>query len=329
MFTPGAQHSAGLNASTFFVKDARLRPFWRAVVYSIAVSEVAALLWAFYGLAGARLPQRVPNLGDLIAGAVIWATAALLVAFFLRRYLDRRSIASLGFAPRGPWLRLLGLGMLFGAGMQAFAYSILRAFGCAHPVGHGTLLGDVRLLVPAAIFFLAAAFLEEMTFRGYLLQNLWEEWGIWPAVVITSVSFALTHAGNPHAREQALLTTSGLLVFAIWACMSLVWTKSLWLALGAHMAWNLTEGPIFGLPVSGVLMPFPPVLSNIVSGPAWLTGGAFGPEAGAGSLIAVLVGLAALRLLYARGVFAQVADVREAYARPSGSSGPSTPALDR
>jgi uncharacterized protein len=325
LFTPDAQHSAGLKAPTLFVRDARLRPFWRAVIYSMAVPIVAALLWTAYDLAVGRVAYRLPTLADLIAGEVIGAIAALLAALFLRHYLDRRSIASLGFAPGGPWLRLLGLGLLFGAGMQAIAYSLLRAFGFVHLVGHGTLWGDVHLIVPAALFFLAAAFLEEMTFRGYLLQNLWEQWGIWPAVTITSVLFALLHAGNPHAREQTVLSMSGLLVFAVWACMSLIWTKSLWLALGAHMAWNLTEGPVFGLPVSGVLMPIAPVLSHTVSGPTWLTGGAFGPEAGASSLIAMLVGLAALRLLYVRGAFAHVADGRESYARTSGSSGPSTP----
>jgi uncharacterized protein len=329
LFTPCAQHSAGLKASTFFVRDGRLRPVWRAIIYSISVWTVAALLWAFYVAVAWQGARRFPMLADLIASEVITAIAALSVALFLRRYLDRRSIASLGFAPRGPWLRLLGLGLLFGAGMQTIAFLILRMFGFARLVGHGTLLGDVHLLVPAALFFLAAAFLEEMSFRGYLLQNFWEQWGIWPAVILSSVLFALLHAGNPHAREQAVLTASGLTIFALWACLSLIWTKSLWLALGAHMAWNLAEGPIFGLPVSGVLMPIAPVLSHTVSGPTWLTGGAFGPEAGASSLVAMLLGLAALRFLYVKGAFARVADTREAYAQTSGSSGPSTPARDR
>jgi membrane protease YdiL (CAAX protease family) len=329
LFTANAQHSAGLKAPAFFVRGATLRPIWRAVIYAVAVPVVAALLWELCDAATMRPPHHFQTLADLIADEVITAAAAVCVALFLRRYVDRRSFASLGFAPRGPWLALLGLGVLFGAGMQAVAYAIMRVFGFAHVVGHGTLAGDVRIILPATLFFLAAAFVEELSFRGYVLQNVWEQWGLWPAVAITSVAFALLHAGNPHAREQTLLTASGLLVFAVWACMSLVWTKSLWLALGAHMAWNMTEGPVFGLPVSGVLMPIPPVLSNTVSGPAWLTGGAFGPEAGASALIALLVGLAALRLLFVKGAFDRVADTREGYARASGSSGPSTVARGR
>jgi membrane protease YdiL (CAAX protease family) len=291
--------------------------------------SLAALLWAICDFATGRSARRYATFGDLVVGEVVAAAAAFLVAFFLRRDVDRRSFASLGFAPRRPWLRLLGLGLLFGAGMQAVAYAILRIFGFAKLVGHGTLSGDMRLLVPAALFFLGAAFVEEMSFRGYLLQNLWEEWGMWPAIVITSVAFALIHAGNPHAREQTVLTLCGLVLFALWACMSLIWTKSLWLALGAHMAWNMAEGPLFGLPVSGVLMPVAPVLSNAVSGPTWITGGAFGPEAGVSSLVALLIGLGVLRLLYVKAAFARVPDVREGYARVSGSSAPSNAARGR
>jgi uncharacterized protein len=318
-----------LKAPALFVKDARLRPVWRAVLYAIAMPSVAALLWAIYFLAIGRPARRYPTLGDLIVGEVVAAVAALFVALYLRRNLDRRSVASLGFSPRRTWLRLLALGVLFGAGMQAVAYGILRIFGFATLVGHGTFSGDVRLLAPAALFFLGAAFVEEMSFRGYLLQNLWEEWGMWPAIAVTSVAFALIHAGNPHAREQTVLTLCGLVLFALWACMSLVWTKSLWLALGAHMAWNMAEGPVFGLPVSGVLMPIAPVFSNAVSGPTWLTGGAFGPEAGVSSLVALLIGLGVLRLLFVKGAFADVPDVRESYARISGSSAPSNAARGR
>lgn len=310
-----------MSTATIFIKDARLRPLWRAIVYSVAVPVGAVLLFELYRFITGQLPSGALTLSDVFGGEVVTAISALLVALVLRRYVDRRSIASLGIAPRGPWLQLFSLGVLFGAGMQAVAFVVLVAVGAAHVVGHASPASDVRALAPTVAFFFAAAFLEEMSFRGYLLQNFWEEWGIVPAVLVTSFAFALVHGSNPHAREQTLLTLAGLLVFALWVCMSVVWTKSLWPALGAHLAWNVVEGPILGLPVSGVIMPLPTVLRESVSGPAWLTGGAFGPEAGASSLVAMATGFAALWWLYAKGSFARVADTREAYARASGSSG--------
>jgi membrane protease YdiL (CAAX protease family) len=313
-----------------FVKDARLRPFWRLGVYAIAVVFLSALLLAVYYAARGKTFDAARSWSDDIATELVTAIAVLIVSIFLRRTLDRRSIASLGFALRGPWLRLLGMGVLFGAGMQTIANAIEWATGSAHLTAHGSLAGDVRLVVIAAGILLAEAFLEEMSFRGYVLQNLWEEWGIVPAIVLSSVAFAWLHVINPHAHEQIALTFSGLLAFAFWASMSLLWTKSLWLALGAHMAWNLFEGPVFGLPVSGLAMPVHTVLVQSITGPVWLTGGAFGPEAGVSSLVALLAGFTVLRALYIKGAFAAASDTREAYAvgatdkQRSGAGGPTS-----
>jgi hypothetical protein len=66
-----------------------------------------------------------------------------------------------------------------------------------------------------------------------------------------------------------------------------------------HIAWNFTEGSIFGMSVSGnslADMGDSGLLRGTLSGPRILTGGAFGPEA---SVVAVMVCLiVAVYLLY-------------------------------
>jgi len=301
--------------SKLFVKDARLRPIWRVFIYAMGVVFVAALLFDAYDAVLGRQFGTDISFSDIVVGEIATAVAVLVVSIVMRRYIDRRSVASLGFAARGPWVRLFCLGILFGAGMQAIASGILWASGSAHVIGHADLENDVRLILVAIAILLPAAFVEEMSFRGYVLQNLWEDWGLVPAIVVSSISFAPLHFLNPHWHEQLLLTLAGLITFALWACMSLVWTKSLWLALGAHVAWNLFEGPVFGLPLSGLGMPVPTILRESVNGPQWLTGGSFGPEAGVISLVALIVGFLVLRALYLKGAFADAADTREEYAR--------------
>ena len=64
-------------------------------------------------------------------------------------------------------------------------------------------------------------------------------------------------------------------------------TRSLWLVSGIHLAWNFAQGPIFGLPVSGIR--FPSLLYGEVQGPALWTGGDFGPEAGLVALSICLI----------------------------------------
>lgn len=283
--------------------------------FVIAVPIVSVVLWSMYFIAVGGFAHEPSLVSEEISGEIMTAISALLVALWLRRFVDRQSIGSLGFAPRGPWLRLLFLGVVFGAGMQAVAFVVEVLTKSTRIVGFGNFSSDVKILVAALGVFLAGALLEELSFRGYLFQNFWEAFGAVPAIIITSLLFAGIHLYNPNAQSNVVQTLAGLLLYAVWACCSLLWTRSLWLALGAHLAWNLFEGPVFGFPVSGLVMPARTVFTQSVSGPAWLTGGGFGPEAGVSSLVALTLGFVVLRLLYVRGAFADAPDFREAYAR--------------
>ena len=59
-------------------------------------------------------------------------------------------------------------------------------------------------------------------------------------------------------------------------------TRSLWVTIGYHAAWNVVQGPLLGIPVSGYEMPA--FLHATATGPDWLIGGEFGAE---GSVITV------------------------------------------
>jgi hypothetical protein len=75
--------------------------------------------------------------------------------------------------------------------------------------------------------------------------------------------------------------------------LAFVATRKLWLPIGLHIAWNFTQGGLFGLPVSGISTPG--LLGSHLSGPAVFSGGAFGVE---GSLITVLASLAVSWFFY-------------------------------
>jgi hypothetical protein len=61
-------------------------------------------------------------------------------------------------------------------------------------------------------------------------------------------------------------------------------TGRLWLSMGIHFAWNLTQGSIFDAAVSG--QSATGLLRSTLQGPELLTGGAFGAEA---SVVAMAV----------------------------------------
>jgi hypothetical protein len=76
-------------------------------------------------------------------------------------------------------------------------------------------------------------------------------------------------------------------LFALLLAMAWLRTHALWVGWGMHFAYRAVTAIVLGLPVAG-RAEFGSPTDMIASGPRWLTGGAFGPDA------AVLTGLAML-----------------------------------
>lgn len=272
----------------------RLRSGWRLLIHALLCLTLAV---AF------ALPFAVLNsLGRLPLGAFepafssgVVGLAVVLGTWMARRGLDRRSLTSLGLqrsphAVRDLWFGIgLGgvlMGLIFvaesAAGwlrVESFAWQTESAAFASHQ------------LVLVALFFVAVGVYEELLSRGYQLQNLAEGLN-WPlAIVLSSAIFALLHAGNPHATW---VSTLGIFLAGILFSYGFLRTRQLWLPIGLHMGWNFFQGPVLGFPVSG--LETYRLIRHVVDGPEWITGGAFGPEAGLVSIAAMALGAVLIRL---------------------------------
>ena len=159
-----------------------------------------------------------------------------------------------------PALLVAGVFVLTGGSVERFAWS---STGVVQVVGYGLLL------------FVAVALFEEWTFRQYLLEMLGPRVGpVW-AVIISAALFAAAHLTN----SGALSGTSVLSVFGagIGLGMSYVVTRSLWIPVAWHVAWNFTYGSVLGFSVSGEGVAS--IFRVVGIGSDWWTGGEFGPEA--------------------------------------------------
>ena len=185
------------------------------------------------------------------------------------------------------------LGGAGGALLVAVPLALLFALGAYELV-------LVRALSPAlagvAVLIAIAATLEELLYRCLLFRLLERAWGTAAALALQAVIFAVGHLENLEhgpAGQVAVLLLSVSLVGLLWAGV-FVLTRNLWVAAANHAAWNFTI-LLSGVPLSGIedwreLAP----LEARYDGPAWLTGGDFGPES---SVLGIATAAAAVVLL--------------------------------
>jgi membrane protease YdiL (CAAX protease family) len=135
----------------------------------------------------------------------------------------------------------------------------------------------------STIFFLPAAFFEELFIRGYVFAVLRRAAGWRMALIVTSIVFGLLHAGNPDPDAEAILA---VVVAGFFLGGILLATRSLYAAGAAHFAWNWVMSGALHIAVSG-LPSGDPDYRVVDSGPDWLTGGQWGPEGGLAAVVAM------------------------------------------
>jgi membrane protease YdiL (CAAX protease family) len=184
-----------------------------------------------------------------------------------------------------------GIGAVVGWGLALTV--VLPIFATNHL--HGRFAW--RTIDPAAVFAACATLLvlslaEEMIFRGYPFQRLSAAIGKSWAAVLLSVLFAvvLVFTRLPVRFASALLDCT---LFGLLLAMAYLRTHSLWLGWGLHFTYRVLIGVALGLPLvghgdSGSLAQLS------ASGPAWLGGGSFGPDAALLTAVAMLLGMAVL-----------------------------------
>lgn len=268
---------------------------WRVAAFAVGKMLVvlAAIVGAMHAFRLLLLPQlqSMFHLDDPATSAVrrVGILLAVILAYWVSvRLIEKRAIVELRVAPIG-----IALGALSGAALISLATALLFSAGVYEVTA---VRGLQSGLLGVAGFIVVAAMLEEVAFRGVLFRMLEGAWGKLPALWLQSLLFALQHMGNVEgAGPVALLTTfiSASLTGAFWALI-FVHTRNLWIVGANHAAWNyaimLTGLPLSGLDDWRALAPF----ESRYNGPDWLTGGAFGPEASALTMVLLAFCLTAL-----------------------------------
>ena len=266
--------------------EPRLRAGWRLLIHTLLVEFAAVIVSLLYIGAIVHVSPKLNILSPPMA--VLQLIAITLATWIARRYLDRRTFRSMGFQWDNHSFRDLVFGFSVPALLMGSVFVLewsvgwLRIDSVMWKEATSTTLSAIT---SSLVIFIAIGFYEELLFRGYRLQNLIEGLNLTWALVISSAIFALEHLFNPHS---SLASTLGIFAAGFFMAYGWVRTGRLWLPIGLHMGWNFFEGTVFGFPVSG--LSFPAIIHQTNSGPALITGGAFGPEAGLVMLPMIVIG---------------------------------------
>ena len=258
-----------------------LPPISRAVLFLM----VWFLLWIYLPRAVSHFLPSLSGRTQLAVTYVLLDAAALVESWLFLRAFDRRGFRTLGLWFYPGWLKELARGAGIGAALIGLVATILFVLRAVRYFG---LTGAPEDLLPglgaAAGVLLLVATCEELAFRGYGFQRLVDAFGPLGAVVVFSSLFGVVHLLNPSAT---ILSTASTALSGVLLALAYLRTRALWLPIGIHWAWNFFMGPVLSLPVSGIAFE-PTLLRGQLSGPAWLTGGAYGPEGGIVALVVIL-----------------------------------------
>lgn len=279
----------------------RLRATFRILITLFGYFLISALL--------AKVLRLFIDFPSEFNGATpLWAILILTVLRFGRlfiiwisaKYIDKRPFSDLGVTLNKRWWTDLffGLGLGFIAMSSIFIIQLSLGWISIKEMYHVFDADNSFLisLITYFIFLLVASTVEELFYRGYILQNIAEGLNfnnnpnnaIIFALILSSVLFGLTHVFNDGAT---LVSTINIMLAGILLATGYILTGRLAISIGLHFAWNFFQGNIFGFAISGnTFMKDSVTLISIEQrGPEALTGGVFGPEAGIMGLITMLI----------------------------------------
>jgi membrane protease YdiL (CAAX protease family) len=180
-------------------------------------------------------------------GIIIQLAISWIIAWFFAK----RNLSVLGFRPTKQRLADLMLFFLVTAAFCSGGFLMKMYFGQQQWLFNPNL--SVNLILTGIWWNIKSVLFEELIFRGVLLYILIKNLGALKAIILSAIAFGVYHwfsfevIGNP---IQMLIT------FIITGTMGLVLaygyskTFSLYLPIGIHLGWNLTqififsEGPI-------------------------------------------------------------------------------------
>ena len=269
------------------LKKSNVITWWYAFIVCIISSFIQGITFDFI------LNPHIQN--KLIAYLTSYIASLIFIILFVR-YLENNSLKTLGFK-ESKIVKSVITGFIFAM------FSLILIVGIMFLLTNVNfnLLKDSNYKMIIVVFFLFGiqGFIEELIFRGYLMNRIAASKGKWWGVYINSLFFLIFHMKNP---SVSYISSVNIYIFGVVLSLIFWYTDNIWIVGALHGAWNIILGVFMGGYVSGIKISNTIFNLTFDSENILLTGGSFGIE---GSIISTIYLIIIGILLYV-GLYIQM-----------------------
>ncbi len=146
----------------------------------------------------------------------------------------------------------------------------------------------IGMFVLFVLGFMIQGMAEEVLCRGYFMVSVGRRNPMWAAILLNALVFAALHLFN---SGISILAFINLVLYGVFASIYFIKGGNIWGVGAFHSMWNLVQGNVYGILVSGIDVDCTVLRSTSVEGMEIVNGGAFGLEGGLAVTVVLLVGI--------------------------------------
>lgn len=194
--------------------------------------------------------------------------------------------------------RNYGFGFLLGFIMMTCTVGIMFVTGQLTFSGFNLKLSGIGVFLFNLLMWFPQGASEELMFRGYMIPAFRKRYKVVVGIIVSAVLFSAFHSLNAGFTP---LASFNLALIALLFALVYLYTGDIWMTSAMHTAWNLSQGNIYGLQVSGNQSSNSIVMALYdKNATALITGGDFGPEGGLATTAVTVAGLIIMTVLLIR-----------------------------
>lgn len=235
--------------------------------------------------AGAKAALALSQSNAMLIAMLFSNIGIILVTLLFCKLIQKRKVTTVGFQKPGLWKEYL-CGM--GVGFVIFSVAVLICVVTGSLKIQGlSATFSIGVFVMFLLGYMIQGMAEEVLCRGYFLVSVSRRYPLAVGIAANAVFFAALHLLN---NGISVLAFINLVLFGVFASVYFVKRGNIWGVGALHSIWNLVQGNVYGIRVSGMQSNCTILSSEMVAGRELINGGDFGLEGGLAVTIVLVVG---------------------------------------